>query len=132
MAHCNTILPQLLKMVGRHEFEKIASTHHQGQRLRKTSRWPQFVALAFGQLSGRQSLRDIESNLQATAATCLPPRWRTHCPLKFGTAEQPATRELLRGVVLQALCPLRQTGAQTASGSRTRCMRWTLRWSTAP
>lgn len=65
MAHCNTILPQLLKMVGRHEFEKIASTHHQGQRLRKTSRWPQFVALAFGQLSGRQSLRDIESNLQA-------------------------------------------------------------------
>jgi putative transposase len=52
-------------MVGRHEFEKIASAHHQGQRLRKTSRWSQFVALAFGQLGGRQSLRDIESNLNA-------------------------------------------------------------------
>jgi len=52
-------------MVGRHEFEKTASAHHQGQRLRKTSRWSQFVALAFGQLSGRQSLRDIESNLYA-------------------------------------------------------------------
>ena len=52
-------------MVGRHEFENVASAHHQGQRLRKTSRWSQFVALAFGQLSGRQSLRDIESNLNA-------------------------------------------------------------------
>jgi putative transposase len=52
-------------MVGRHEFEKIASTHHRGQKLRKTSRWSQFVALAFAQLAGRQSLRDIESNLNA-------------------------------------------------------------------
>ena len=33
--------------------------------MRKTSRWAQFVALIFAQLSGRQSLRDIESNLQA-------------------------------------------------------------------
>jgi Domain of unknown function (DUF4372)/Transposase DDE domain len=65
MAHCNTILSQLLKIVGRHEFEKVAASHHQGQRLRKTSRWTQFVALAFGQLGGRQSLRDIESNLNA-------------------------------------------------------------------
>ena len=65
MAHCNTVLSQLLKIVGRHEFDKVASAHHQGQRLRKTSRWSQFVALAFGQLGGRQSLRDIESNLHA-------------------------------------------------------------------
>ena len=65
MAHCNTVLSQLLKIVGRHEFEKIASAHHQGQRLRKTSRWSQFVAMAFAQLTGRQSLRDIEANLHA-------------------------------------------------------------------
>ena len=65
MAHCNTVFLQLLKIVGRHEFEAIASLHHQGQRLRKTSRWAQFVAMAFAQLSGRQSLRDIETNLQA-------------------------------------------------------------------
>ena len=65
MPHCDTILPRLLKMVGRHEFEKVASAHHEGQRLRKASRWSQFVALAFGQLGGRQSLRDIESNLNA-------------------------------------------------------------------
>jgi Domain of unknown function (DUF4372) len=65
MSHRNTILSQLLKMVGGHEFEKIANTHHQGQKLRQTSRWSQFIALAFAQLTGRQSQRDIEANLNA-------------------------------------------------------------------
>jgi len=65
MPHCNTVLSQLLKIVGRHEFEKVAASHHQGQRLRKTTRRAQFVALAFGQPSGRQGLRDIESSLNA-------------------------------------------------------------------
>jgi hypothetical protein len=36
-----------------------------GQRLRKISRWDQFVSLLMAQLSGRQSLRDIEANLNA-------------------------------------------------------------------
>jgi hypothetical protein len=31
MAHCNTVFLQLLKIVGRHEFEAIASLHRQSQ-----------------------------------------------------------------------------------------------------
>ncbi len=65
MAHHNTVFAQLLKLVPRHEFECLATQHHVGQKLRKTSRWSQFVALTLGQLSGRQSLRDIESNMKA-------------------------------------------------------------------
>jgi hypothetical protein len=65
MAHTNTVFSQLLKLVPRHEFEKLANQHHKGQRLRKTNRWSQFVSLCLGQLSGRQSLRDIESNMKA-------------------------------------------------------------------
>jgi Transposase DDE domain/Domain of unknown function (DUF4372) len=65
MAHHNTVFAQLLKLVPRHDFEKLATQHHAGQKLRKTSRWSQFVALTLGQLSGRQSLRDIESNMKA-------------------------------------------------------------------
>jgi Domain of unknown function (DUF4372) len=68
LADCNSVFLQLLKIVGRHEFEAIASLHHQSQRLRKTRRWAQFIAMAFAQLSGRQSLRDIETNLQAHPA----------------------------------------------------------------
>jgi putative transposase len=65
MAHHNTIFAQLLRFVPRHQFEQLSKQHHQGQKLRKTNRWSQFVALMLGQLSGRHSLRDIEANLQA-------------------------------------------------------------------
>ncbi len=64
MSHSSTVLSQLLKLVPRHEFQSLAKQHHVGQRLRTTSRWDQFVALFMAQLSGRQSLRDIESNQQ--------------------------------------------------------------------
>ena len=65
MAHHNTVFAQLLKMVPRHRFERLAEDHHVGRRFRKTSRWSQFVALAMGQLSGRHSLRDVVANAEA-------------------------------------------------------------------
>lgn len=65
MSHHNTALHQLLKPVVRHEFESLASRHHSGQKLRSASRWDQFVGMLMSQLSGRQSLRDIQSNLEA-------------------------------------------------------------------
>ena len=68
MAHHNTIFAQLLKLVSRHEFEVLANEHHEGRQLRKTSRWSQFVALCLGQLAGRDSLRDIESNMSAQSS----------------------------------------------------------------
>jgi len=63
MAHCNTIFAQLLKIVPRHEFEKLANQHHSGRSFRTATRWSQFVAMCMGQLSGRSSLRDVISNL---------------------------------------------------------------------
>lgn len=65
MTHHNTVFSQLLKFLPRHDFETLAKQHHHGGALRTTSRWSQFVALTLGQLAGRQSLRDIETNLKA-------------------------------------------------------------------
>ena len=65
MAHCNTILSQILKFVPRHEFESLAKQHHTGRAFRKASRWSQFVAMTMAQMSGRNSLRDIVDNLSA-------------------------------------------------------------------
>lgn len=65
MSHHNTVFAQLLKLVPRHEFEGLAKQHHNGRRLRKMSRWSQFIALTLAQLSGRNSLRDIVANLTA-------------------------------------------------------------------
>jgi len=63
LAHHNTVFSQLLKFIPRHEFETLAKQHHQGQGLRKMTRWSQFIALGLAQLAGRTSLRDIVSNL---------------------------------------------------------------------
>jgi len=68
LAHHNTVLAQLLKFFPRHEFEALANRHHEGQKLRRMTRWSQFVALCMGQLAGRSSLRDIVSNLSAQTA----------------------------------------------------------------
>lgn len=65
MSHSNTAFHQLLKPLSRHEFEAEAKKHHVGQKLRSATRWDQFVGMAMSQLSGRQSLRDIQSNLEA-------------------------------------------------------------------
>jgi putative transposase len=65
LSHNNTAFQQLLKPLSRHEFEALAKIHHSGQKLRSATRWDQFIGMAMSQLSGRQSLRDIESNLEA-------------------------------------------------------------------
>ena len=65
MSHHNTIFSQLLKLIPRHEFDSLAKQHHEGRKLRKMSRWSQFIALGLAQLSGRSSLRDIVSNMSA-------------------------------------------------------------------
>ena len=67
MAHHNTVFAQWLKLVPRHEFESLANQHHCGRKLRKMTRWAQFVAMATAQLSGRNSLRDVVSNITAQA-----------------------------------------------------------------
>jgi len=67
MAHCNTILSQILKLVPRHEFEVLANRHHCGRSFRTASRWSQFVTLAMAQLAGRNSLRDIVENISSQA-----------------------------------------------------------------
>ena len=65
MAHCNTILSQILKLIPRHEFEILAKQHHSGRSFRTASRWSQFVTMTIGQLAGRNSLRDIVENVSA-------------------------------------------------------------------
>ena len=65
MAHCNTILSQIVKLVPRHEFEVLANRHHEGRAFRTASRWSQFVTMA--QLAGRSSLRDIVDNISSQA-----------------------------------------------------------------
>jgi len=65
MAHSNTIMSQITKIVSRHEFETLAKEHHTGRSFRRFNRWSQFVAMTSAQLSSRASLRDLTANLKA-------------------------------------------------------------------
>jgi len=63
LGHHNTVYSQILKMVPRHEFEGAAKKHDGHRRKDAMSRWTQFIAMSTAQLTGRSSLRDIESAL---------------------------------------------------------------------
>lgn len=63
MSHHNTVFSQILKLVPRHEFSSLAKNHDGARRSDAVSRWTQFIAMATAQLTGRVSLRDIESTL---------------------------------------------------------------------
>lgn len=68
MAHCSTVLSQIVRIFPRHEFQTLANKHHVGQKFRSFSRWFQFVALLTVQLTSRSSLRDVVDNLGAQAS----------------------------------------------------------------
>ena len=65
MGRHSTVFGQVLKLVPRYEFDRLAEIHHEGRKLRSMTRWEQFAALSLGQLAGRHSLRDIAANLEA-------------------------------------------------------------------
>lgn len=65
MNHISTVLSQMVSVIQRHEFEKLARKHHVGGEFREFNRWSQFLAMLMGQFSCRTSLRDIIYNLKA-------------------------------------------------------------------
>lgn len=70
MAHSNTIINQIASFLPRHDFEKLAKIYHVGQKFRSYSRWSQFMAMLIAQITGRKSLRDLESNHLAQRSRC--------------------------------------------------------------
>lgn len=53
------VLSQLMEFVSRYEFSKCVETYKGQHRTRKLSCYDQFLAMTFGQLTHRESLRDI-------------------------------------------------------------------------
>lgn len=69
MAHSNTVLSQMLKFIDRHDFQDLENGQFRPQRQYRTlSRWGQFTAMLFAQITGRASLRDVADSLQTQAS----------------------------------------------------------------
>ena len=59
------ILAQLLDFLPRHDFNRCVDQYRGNYRIRTFSCFDQFLFLAFAQLTGRESLRDIEACLRS-------------------------------------------------------------------
>src|SRR4030065_1980839 len=58
-----TVFAQLLQQISHYQFRKIVDRYKGSHRVRSFSCWDQFIAMAFAQLSGRDSLRDVDACL---------------------------------------------------------------------
>ena len=65
MPHERAVFSQLLDFLPHHEFSKCVHRYQGNYRTRDFSCLDQFLCLAFAQLTGRESLRDIETCLRA-------------------------------------------------------------------
>lgn len=59
------VFAQLISLVDHNEFNKCVERYQGNHRVRQFSCWHQFLSLSFGQLTHRESLRDLVTCLQA-------------------------------------------------------------------
>ena len=65
MPYQATIFETLLKELPRRQFDQLVTRHKADYRSRHLSSWSHLVAMVFAQLSGSQSLRDLEGGLNS-------------------------------------------------------------------
>ena len=65
MPHINTIFNQLLRFVPRHHFDDSVKKYQSDRYVKKFDTWSQFITLLYSQITGADSLRDIETTLGA-------------------------------------------------------------------
>ena len=71
MAHCSTLMGQLLQLIPRHVFEHLVDSHAwQGPNPRKFTYWSHLGAMLFGQWSARKSLRDLVFSVNRQVRKC--------------------------------------------------------------
>jgi len=63
-----TVFAQLMDCLPKYEFDKAVHRYHGNFRVRSLPAYEQFLVMAFAQLTGRESLRDIETCLHALGA----------------------------------------------------------------
>ena len=71
MKHTNTVFHDLLQQISKPLFDKAVTRHRGDYRVRTLSCWTQFVALLYGQLTHRQSLRDVEMAFNSHRTTII-------------------------------------------------------------
>lgn len=61
--HYNSIFQQLFNFIPRHDFEKIVTSSGEDKYCKHFTAWKQFLTLLYAQITGKDSLREIETGL---------------------------------------------------------------------
>jgi hypothetical protein len=95
-----TILLQLISFLPDREFRRCVERNRGDSRLRGLSRWEQFLAMAFAQLTYRDSLRSIEASIPRQVAQVLDGRRRHEAPLEQAVLQQISNPLAILGIGL--------------------------------
>ena len=68
MLHQNSVFHSVLKQVPWHRFDRLVDKHHADKHVRRLTTKGQLIALIYAQLSGAQSLREVEAALESHSA----------------------------------------------------------------
>ncbi len=68
MLHQNSVFHSVLKQVPWHRFDRLVDEHHADKHVRRLTTKGQLIALIYAQLSGAQSLREVEAALESHSA----------------------------------------------------------------
>lgn len=73
-----TVFAQLMSFIPTHEFHRCVDRYRGNYKATSFSCWDQFLSMAFAQLTGRESLRDIETCLRALGSKLYHAGFRGH------------------------------------------------------
>ncbi len=62
------VFSQLISLLPKYEFDKCVERHQGNHKVKDLTCWIQFLSMSFGQLTNRESLRDLVTCLQAHQA----------------------------------------------------------------
>jgi hypothetical protein len=68
-----TVFAQIIEYIPHNEFRRCVERYQGDLRVRRLTCWEQFLAMAFAQLTYRESLRDIEVSLAVHSRSCTTP-----------------------------------------------------------
>lgn len=86
------IFSQLMDVVPKYEFRKIVAARKGDYRAQKLTCWDQFLSMCFGQLTFRDSLRDLTATLEALGSRRYHMGIKTNVPLStlsYANAHRP-------------------------------------------
>jgi len=75
-----TVFSQLIAHLAHHEFQKCVTRYYGDRHHRSLSCWDQYLAMAFAQLTYRESLRDIEACLRSMGGKLYHMGFRSKVP----------------------------------------------------